>query len=127
MCCGQKRSQIQTSQVERPAPRPAQRSPRYIPGNSEHQAVQTSLPVQTPQVSQPTRADLPRQGVQPPPSARVSTPSGSITIRYLETAPVRVKGLTTGQSYEFSGPQSVQTVDARDATSLLSTRFFSRA
>lgn len=48
-------------------------------------------------------------------------------VRYLENSPIRVRGLVSGMSYEFSGSQPVQTVDARDASSLLNTRFFRRA
>ena len=48
-------------------------------------------------------------------------------VGYLETSTVRVQGLVTGRRYEFSLAQSVQSVDARDASSLLNTRFFSRA
>jgi hypothetical protein len=60
----------------------------------------------------------------PPPASTSQTP---ISICYLETAPVRVQGLATGRSYEFSGSQPVQSVDARDASSLLNTRYFRRA
>jgi hypothetical protein len=38
-----------------------------------------------------------------------------------------VRGLASGRSYEFTVAQAVQSVDARDAASLLSTRFFRRA
>jgi hypothetical protein len=48
-------------------------------------------------------------------------------VRYLETSPIRVRGLATGRSYEFSGSRPIQQVDARDASSLLNTRFFRRA
>lgn len=51
----------------------------------------------------------------------------SISIRYLETSPIRVRGLVSGMNYEFSGSHPVQQVDARDASSLLNTRFFRRA
>jgi hypothetical protein len=64
--------------------------------------------------------------VAPAPAAN-STPNSSVTIRYLDTSPVRVQGLVTGQLYEFSSSQSVQAVDARDAVSLLNTRVFVRA
>jgi hypothetical protein len=48
-------------------------------------------------------------------------------IRYLGDASIRVRGLASGRSYEFSEVQAVQNVDTRDASSLLSTRFFRRA
>jgi hypothetical protein len=98
MCCGEKRSQLQTSQAQRTARSTSQ----YVSGNSQGQAV------------------------QPLPPAPTSTPHSSIVICYLETSPVRVQGLITGRCYEFSGSQTVQSVDARDASSLLNTRFFRR-
>jgi hypothetical protein len=127
MCCGQKRSQLQSRQALGPAPKPAQRLPQYIPGNGLRQAVRSSLPPQTPAAPQPTRINPPSQGAPPAPPSPASTPADSITIRYLQAAAVRVQGLTTGRSYEFSASQQVQNVDARDASSLLSTPFFSRA
>jgi hypothetical protein len=54
----------------------------------------------------------------------ISTPQPAVKVRYLENSPIRVRGLATGMSYEFSGSQPVQTVDARDAPALLNTRFF---
>jgi hypothetical protein len=48
-------------------------------------------------------------------------------VRYVEQSPIRVQGLQTGRSYEFSGTHSIQAVDARDAATLLATRFFRRA
>jgi hypothetical protein len=39
---------------------------------------------------------------------------------------IRVQGLRTGRSYEFSTLQPVQSVDVRDASSLLNTRVFQR-
>jgi hypothetical protein len=51
----------------------------------------------------------------------------SISIRYLENSPIRVRGLVSGMSYDFSGAAPIQQVDARDASSLLNTRFFRRA
>lgn len=57
---------------------------------------------------------------------KTSASNLSVVIRYLETSPIRVKGLITGRVYEFSGRQAVQSLDARDASSLLNTRFFRR-
>jgi hypothetical protein len=51
----------------------------------------------------------------------------SISVRYLENSPIRVRGLVSGWWYEFSGSNVIQQVDARDAASLLNTRFFRRA
>jgi hypothetical protein len=57
----------------------------------------------------------------------VSTSQSSVSVRYLETSPIRVRGLVSGMSYEFSGAAPIQEVDARDASTLLNTRFFRRA
>jgi hypothetical protein len=54
-------------------------------------------------------------------------PETSVQLYYLETSPLRVQGLSTGRSYQFSGSEPVQSVDARDASSLLNTRYFRRA
>ena len=48
-------------------------------------------------------------------------------LRYLENAPIRVRGPVSGKSYEFSASLSVQHVDPRDAPTLLNTRLFRRA
>ena len=53
-------------------------------------------------------------------------PTGPLAIRYLDSTPVRVRGLVTGVAYEFSPAQPVQPVDARDAAALLNTRLFRR-
>ena len=68
--------------------------------------------------------NAPSQGAQSAPPAAVPS---VMAIRYVQTAPVRVRGLITGRSYEFSTSEPVQSVDARDASSLLRTQFFRRA
>ena len=50
----------------------------------------------------------------------------SVVLSYLESTPLRVAGLVTGRSYEFSAEQPAREVDARDAAALLQTRFFRR-
>ena len=50
----------------------------------------------------------------------------SAYLQYREQSPVRVRGLATGRFYQFSGTQSVQAVDERDAAALLQTRLFRR-
>lgn len=50
----------------------------------------------------------------------------SVGLRYLEKSPIRVLGPATGRKYEFSAVNSVRSVDARDAESLLRTRFFAK-
>lgn len=44
-----------------------------------------------------------------------------------EDASIRVRGLVSGRFYKFGGSYPVEQVDARDAPSLLNTRFFDRA
>jgi hypothetical protein len=107
MCCGQKRSQLAISQpVIRTRPIPVS-PPAPIPRNQVFPRAATLAVTTVP--------------------ASVSGARCSIAVRYVESAPVRVLGLATGRRYEFSGSQAVQEVDARDAASLLSTRFFRRA
>ncbi|MBV9743892.1 MAG: hypothetical protein JO099_09015 [Acidobacteriia bacterium] len=77
-----------------------------------------------------TQTTLRTNSVTPQPApngAPVTTPPDWVRIQYLEVSPVRVMGPFTGRSYEFSGSQRIQTVDTRDAQSLLRTRFFRRA
>jgi hypothetical protein len=121
MCCGQKRSQLLNS------PAPA-RTRAFTPSLSANRQgpVLGTRPAPSVMATVPPQ---PHAGPQTRPSEPVpiaSAPQGSVAIRYLERSPVRVQGLGTGRSYEFSPSQSVQNVDARDAASLLSTRFFSR-
>ena len=66
------------------------------------------------------------RSVQPRASTATSTQHSSISVRYLENSPIRVRGLVSGMNYEFSGSRPVQLVDARDAASLLNTLFFRR-
>ena len=64
---------------------------------------------------------------QPQAATVTSTPHSWVSVRYLEKSPIRVRGLVSGLWYGFSGSHAVQRVDARDASSLLNTRFFRRA
>lgn len=106
MCCGNKRSQLLNSPAQRPLRNP------HVPFN-RGRVVRT----------QPSpSSEMPTVAVQ-----AVVDQQASVQIYYLETSPVRVQGLSTGRSYEFSGSVPVQSVDARDASSLLNTRFFRRA
>ncbi len=51
----------------------------------------------------------------------------SVSMRYLEQASIVVRGPATGRQYAFSGRNHVQSVDVRDASAFLHTRFFRRA
>lgn len=47
-----------------------------------------------------------------------------VTLRYVERAPIQMRGPVTGLQYEFSISHPIQTVDPRDAAALLRTRLF---
>jgi hypothetical protein len=125
MCCGQKRAELQNSQAKRAA----RSVPQQVSGNSQAQAVRTqpSTPPEMRTVSRnppvnPQIRSIPSQSPTP-----ISSQHSSISVRYLENSPIRVRGPVSGMDYEFSGAHAVQLVDARDAQSLLNTRFFRRA
>lgn len=56
----------------------------------------------------------------------MSAPQTWVSVRYTENSAIRVRGPITGREYEFSGSHPVQSIDPRDAGSLLGTRFFRR-
>ena len=70
--------------------------------------------------------NTPIRSAPPQTTTSISMPHSSISVRYLENSPIRVRGSVSGINYEFSGSRPVQLVDARDAASLLNTRFFHR-
>ena len=125
MCCGQKRTELRNSQ----APGTSRTVPQYSPGNNWAQVVRTqpSAPPLTRTASPHQPANPQTRSIQPQAPTTTSTPNSSISVRYLENSPIRVRGLVSGMSYDFSGAVPTQQVDARDASSLLNTRFFRRA
>lgn len=82
-------------------------------------------PVTTPAGTQPSPS-RPLANVGQRTSASTESISSSVTLRYLESSPILVRGPATGRQYQFSGTRPVQPVDARDAEALLRTRFFRR-
>jgi hypothetical protein len=125
MCCGQKRTELRNSQ-----PQSVARSvPQTLSGNGRTQAVRTQPSAPPPPPTALTHQPAYTQGQRIPPQAAtpVSTQQPSIRVRYVETSPIRVRGPVSDMSYEFSGTAPIQQVDARDAVSLLNTRFFRRA
>ena len=120
MCCGQKRSELQSSQAQTTA----RSVDHYTFANSQTQPIRS-------QASRTGSSFLPVSTNVGSVHAPVPTPAplaqSSISIRYLENSPIRARGLVSGRYYEFSGSHPVQPVDARDASSLLNTRFFRRA
>jgi len=109
MCCGQKRSLLQNTMVRNTMP-------RTLP---QMAAEKRERLVQAARVAKLSQAPV----VRPAPA---SPPSGEVAMRYLQNVPVRVRGLVSGRSYEFPGPQTVQPIDARDVPGLLNTRLFRR-
>lgn len=53
-------------------------------------------------------------------------PNAAVAIRYLDRKPIRVQGGVSGRFYQFSASEPVQSVDVRDAASLLNSRLFRR-
>ena len=49
---------------------------------------------------------------------------GALKLHYQGAATANVRGVVTGQIYQFSRLQPTQAVDARDAASILRTRLF---
>ena len=122
MCCGQKRTELRNSQTQ-------QMTPQYGPASNRPQELRnqsSALPAN--QAASPRQLVQAQTGsAQHQAAATTATPHASISLRYLDNSPIRVRGLVSGKSYEFSNSRPVQPVDARDASSLLNTRFFRRA
>ena len=122
MCCGQKRTELRNNRMNWTKPS----TPPYGTGNSRTQAVRTQLSALSAMRTVPP-ANTQIRSVQPHAATATSTQLSSISVRYLENSPIRVRGLVSGGWYEFSGSHPVQLVDAKDSSSLLNTRFFRRA
>ena len=114
MCCGQKRATMTQENMNQTALNQTALNQTTL--KSHYMA--TPAPVAAPPVH-----NLAPTASAPQPPAGWS----SVGLRYLEKSPIRVRGPVTGRQYEFSAVNSVRSVDARDAGSLLSTRFFARA
>ena len=126
MCCGQKRAELRSSStppaartVSAARPSDQQTLPSRTQAPARHLMAPTGIAVE----SQPVRP--PAQTIRRP--SPIATPCPPVSVRYLERSPIRVRGPVTGQQYEFSGSRPLQSVDARDASSLLQNRFFRRS
>src|SRR5215467_9568003 len=109
MCCGQKRSQMQvTLPRTRPLTVPSRPSlsRRSDPGTQGAPRSGNTL-----RNGESSFAPIASQ-------TRDSASNGFIAMRYVQNAPVRVRGLASGLSYGFSGTHAVQTVDPRDVPGL---------
>jgi hypothetical protein len=125
MCCGQKRSELGNSQAQMMV----RTVPQYPSGNKQVQGVRTQ-PLSPPAVQtiSPHRVvNTQVRSVLHKALTPISVAQPSTRVRYLENSPIRVRGPVSGTYYEFSGSRPVQLVTARDASSLLNTRFFRRA
>ena len=103
MCCGQKRATLMQEDLNRTPPR--------------------SNSIATPSPAAATSVPNPVQNVRP---AQPPGGGSSVGLRYLEKSPIRVRGPATGRQYEFSAANPIRLIDARDAESLLRTRFFAK-
>ena len=118
MCCGQKRSLFSNRVADgQPSPARRQPSPNTSPMSSQLQSATTRF------ASSAANAPIAR----PEPPAPSAPPHSPVNLRYLKTSPVRVRGLITGNLYEFRGPNAVQAIDPRDVPSLVYTGLFRHA
>ena len=117
MCCGSKRTELKNSL-----------STAVATSNRPRAGAQPRTDSVRTATAPRAYAPLVIAAAQPPVPPFGSTQAGSdIAISYLEKAPVRVRGLSTGRVYEFSASNPICEVDMRDASALLNTRFFRRA
>jgi hypothetical protein len=103
VCCGQKRASLTPENVNQTTVR------------------NNSMATSAPGAARPAKNLTHRASV-----AQMPAGWSSVGLRYLEKSPIRVRGPATGRQYEFSAVNSIQAVDARDAESLLNTRFFAK-
>jgi hypothetical protein len=116
MCCGSKRTGLKNSL-----------STTAATSNRPLAGAQRGIELGRTSTAPTASSSLVNPAVQAQISPSGTTREGSfIAISYLGKAPVRVRGLTTGRAYDFSASDPVREVDARDASTLLNTRFFRR-
>ena len=117
MCCGSKRAELKKTMSTGTAP--SSRPFAGVQNRIEAGRTRTAPRAYSAQVHAPAETPISTSGT--------GLEGSFIAISYLERAPVRVRGLATGQVYEFSASDAIREVDARDASALLNTRFFRRA
>ncbi|MDX2030679.1 MAG: hypothetical protein SF339_08415 [Blastocatellia bacterium] len=54
----------------------------------------------------------------------MKSPGTIVRLRYLQEAPIVVRGLISGRRYFFSGARPLNFVDARDTEGLMRSRLF---
>lgn len=74
-----------------------------------------------------SRVQATRQAASPAVQASPPQPFAPVTLRYIETSEIRVRGPMTGRLYDFSGNPPTQAVDPRDAGALARSGRFRRA
>ena len=112
MCCGQSRRQYQAGKTSSRLNRQQTVARAPVP------AVGSSVPRQQAAVSNPHNPNTQYS------FTNAYTGGNEVTLQYLQTTSILVKGPISGRLYTFSGQTPNQSVDARDVESLLKTGFF---
>lgn len=125
MCCGKKRMELKGTGQKLSIPKRAGPIRTELGNSAARDATRSSPPVaQNRRLMQVPLSQRGEQAQAATSAENAATTPTLIRVRYLATAPVRVRGLASGVCYEFSGASPVQDVDARDSGPLLHTRFF---
>jgi len=111
MCCGQKRSTLNSQGETRPSVQQDERRRA-----SDNRANSAFARVSPPQNSQ--------KGAQSASASQASLTA--VQLRYLERSPILVRGPVSTKTYRFTGAYPLQNVDSRDVDALLRTGFFRR-
>jgi len=85
--------------------------------------IQAGLPISRTPANRPTVTHVAREAA----TIVAQPPSAPMSLRYVRTTPMRVKGEATGREYIFSGSRPTQAIDPKDTAQLLSMGYFSRA
>ena len=128
MCCGQKRAELRSSLTSPLKPNAPPTTSSYHPTQVRRPAASGHAAMQAPPPGAGSAQQSPGATSEADPgAAQLPSRHFAVSLRYLEKSPIRVRGPITGRFYEFSQSRRVQSVDARDANSLLLTRYFRRA
>jgi hypothetical protein len=109
MCCGSNRSAIRNASTSMRARSPSPQAQQLASASARVQAPPPPKPAVTPQP--------------------VWTPGSLawVTLKYSETAAIRVRGPASGRRYEFSGARPALAIDPRDVPEMLRSGLFHRA
>src|SRR5205814_2001424 len=125
MCCGSKRMQLKSSprQESGPVSRPAAEIGRDIDRAQRQWSTRGGIQMHPKMSTSPAHLGDSVQAAAG--GSSVAAPVGpTVALSCLERLPLRVQGLSSGRTYEFSDTQTVQHVDPRDATAMLNTSRF---